>query len=305
MRMRKIVIPLIIGIMFVIVTLAAVPATTSMAETKSAFDSQSGLKNKLLNKIIKLDQVYADYNVDIIEHDFDGDGNTEFFYVFTKKGTSKDDFMGSCADIWYGSQSELSRVLEWQDILPNTYGSLELDGKYYFRYDLAYVTTSRTVLISTNKGKWKEAFSPAGAASFIKESNEFIVVGDSYDMEYSREDKITCGHTWKNYYFYADKKGIHEYGAAKISEKTFFKYPGAKGILKQLEMMYGGENIKLSYKFLKRSNGLLHINVYRDSGDFIDHYFATYRMGDKNKLSFMESDAGLYQTALDKSIAIY
>jgi hypothetical protein len=109
-------------------------------------------------------------------------------------------------------------------------------------------------------------------------------------------DDFSAGHTWKNYYFYVDTKGFHEYSAKQITNKEFNKYPGAGTIIKNLNKELSNKNTKVSYKFLKRSNNLLHINIDIEASDSVSHSYRTYMIGKNNKLTLLESGEGNYAT---------
>lgn len=266
---------------------------------------QAEAADNSLSEIINKDSSYADYNVETKTDDYDNDGNKESFYIFTKQGTKKNDNLNYCADIWFADGSRISRVVKWQYILPDTFGTLKLAGRKYFRYDLAYVTDSLTVLLGVNNHKCVESFAGKGAARFNKNSNDFAVLSSAYDMTYSKEDGISVGHTWKFYYFYVDSKGFHEYGAKQISKSAFLKYSNASTILKQINEKYGKKGTRVTCTFLKRCNGLVHVNIQCRLKDDMTYYYNTYRTAGKNGLKVIDSGDGKYLTAIDKKIAVY
>jgi hypothetical protein len=189
--------------------------------------------------------------------------------------------------------------------VPDTYGCINLAGKRYFRYDLSYVTDSQTVLLSVKNGRCIESLKAPGGACFKENSNKFTVLCSAYDMVYEKEGDYTCGHTWKNYYFYADSKGIHEYGAKEIERKEFLRYSGAEHILKKIMKEYKKADNKVTVKFLKRCNGLLHINISCNEKDSISYYYKTFRIGKNSTLTVSESAEGHYVEAVDKDIAVF
>ncbi len=262
-------------------------------------------KETLPDAIIKTDAAYATYDSDKFEADYDGDGTAENFYVITDKSTWKESAIGCSADIWFEDENVVKRVAEWQCIQPDTYGSMELAGKYYFRYDLAFVTESQTILLGVKDGNGIESYNCRGFAEFSDNTCDFTVTNSTYDMVYLKSDDLTCGHTWKKYFYYADEKGFHEYGARKITRKGFLQYPGADGILEEIRKKYGNEGVALSFEFLKRCNGLLHININSETKDDITHYYITYKIAADGTLAEIEAGEGYYAPAADKDIAVY
>lgn len=265
--------------------------------------AKQSLKDKLLAKIIKKDRTLADNDVDVISEDYDGNGAEEYYYVFTKKGLSKEISFDYPVNIWFGNEAGVSQVIE-TNIYPDTYGSITLAGNNYFRYDLAFVTDSQSQLLSVKDNKFYVIFNAPGYIEIDNNRRDFTVLSSSYDMTRSKSDDILCGHTWKRYYFYTDKKGFHEYGGIKISKKEFLKYPGAFKILKDIRKEYVTDDSKLSYQFIRRSNKLLHINIINETKDDISYSYKTYRIK-KDALELSESDLGNYATAIMPDIAVY
>ncbi len=274
-------------------------------KTGTSHAASSNIKEALLDEIIKTDVSYLKYDPDIFEGDYNGDGKLEYFYVFTEKGISEKYTIGCSADIWFGDENGAKRVAEWQDIQPDTYGSLELAGKYYFRYDLAFVTESQTILLGLKDGNSIESYNCRGFAEFSDKTDDFTATDSTYDMVYLKSDDLTCGHTWKKYFYYVDAEGFHEYGAEKITRKEFLQYPGADKILDEIGKKFAKEGVSLSYGFLRRCNGLLHINVNSETKDDITHYYITYKIADDGTPVEVESGDGYYVPANIKDIAVY
>lgn len=253
----------------------------------------------LLNMILQKDGTYSNYNVETVSGKFGSSGSLGYFFVFTEKSTKKDDSLNYCVDIWYGSSSKVSKVAGEQYILPDTFGSIKLCGKTYFRYDLSYATDSQTILLGVSGSKCIESFRAPGSAKF-GESNSFTVMCSAYDLIKLKDDDFLAGHTWKNYYFYVDSKGFHEYPAKQISSKDFNKYANAATILKNLNTELSKKNTKVSYSFLKRSNNLIHINIDIDTSESVSYSYRTYQIGKNNKLTLVDSGDGSYMKAVSK-----
>lgn len=263
-------------------------------------------KDKLLELITKKNVIYSSYSVDCLQEDLDNDGTAEYFFIFTKKGTVKKDGQNYCADIWFGKGSKVQRVVKWQYILPDTYGFVTLsENNKFFQYDLSYATDTRTVLLKVKDGKCQEAFSALGGAAFRKGSADFTVLTTAYDMEFLPKDGYSCGHTWKFYYFYLDTKGFHEYGAKQISRKEFMNYKNAAVILKKINKEYSAPKKVLKTSFLKRSNGLVHVNISIGDKESVSNYYCTYKITKDKKLILEDSEQGNYLAASLKEIAVY
>lgn len=256
---------------------------------------QSSSKS-LLSTILKKDSRYADYNVETVSGKFDTNGSDGYFFIFSEKNSKDADYPLS-VDIWYGSGSKVVKVAGEQYILRETYGSIKLSGKTYFRYDLSYATDSQTILLGVSGGKCIESFRAPGFAKFGS-GNSFTVICSSYDMIKIKGDDFSAGHTWKSYYFYTDAKGFHEYKAKQITSKDFNKYSNAAAIIKNLNKELSKKDTKVSYRFLKRSNNLIHINIDSETGDAVSHSYQTYQIGKNNKLTLIDSGEGSYVNAV-------
>ncbi len=273
-------------------------ASASKENSSVKYLSEADKSADLLSQIYQKKKLYTTYNVDIIRSDFDGNDLEEFFFVFTEKDTTKKDRLDYCAEIWFGNELGVRKIVEWNYIFPDTYGCLKLAGKTYFRYDYAYPNESRTVLLSVQNGKCVKSFVAKGGANF-SDDNTFTVTHSTYDMLYEKSYDYYCGHTWKDYYFYADDQGFHEYEAKKISKKTFQKYSNGDNILTEIKKIYQAKGTIVSFKFLKRTNGLIHINISCDTKNSIYYYFKTYKIPTDNSLKLIESGEGNYLTKLD------
>lgn len=262
-------------------------------------------QKKPLQEIIKSDPAYAYYYVDIITEDFDQNGKQDSFFVFTKEDPSTLEDFSYCADIWFGNEKGVKRMAEWQNIAPETYKSLQFAGKMYFRYDNQYVTDHTTVLLGVADGKCAVSFKASGNAAFEDGENDFTVYIGSYDMLYDKEMELTLGHTWKNYFYYADADGFHEYGAKEIDKKQFLKYDKADAILKLLQEKYDKKGQPVTFSFLLRNNGLLHINISVNTKDSINYYYETYQLTQNNTLAPCDNGDGSYVTAMNEEIAVY
>lgn len=257
-----------------------------------AKESQSSSED-LLKIILQKESKYNDYDVEIISDTFDTNGARGYFFVLSERSLENEYQYDYCTDIWYGSGGKVSKVAEEQYILPDTFGSIKLGGKTYFRYDLAYVTDTQTVLVSVSKGKCIESFRAPGAAIFGK-GNSFTVICSAYDMIKYKSDGFTLGHTWKKYYFHADSKGFYEYTAKPITRKYFNSYANASAVIKNLNREFSKKDNKVTYSFLKRSNNLVHVNIQVETEEAVSYYYHTYEIHKDRKLLLVESGEGNY-----------
>ena len=91
----------------------------------------------------------------------------------------------------------------------------------------------------------------------------------------------------------------------EITKEEFLRYPGADKILDKISKEYGKEGVSLSYGFLKRCNGLLHINIDSETKDDSTHFYITYKIAENGTPVEVESGEGYYVPAVNKDIAIY
>jgi hypothetical protein len=267
---------------------------SSDAQSKPSQDNSKDL----LNMILKNESRYINYNVETVSGNFDSNGSTGYFFVFTEKAMEEDAFDYS-VDIWYGSGSKVSKVAGELNISPDTFGSIKLGGKTYFRYDLLYATDSQTILVGVNGGKCIERFRAPGPANFVG-GNSFTVVCSAYDLIKFKGDDFTVGHTWKNYYFYVDSKGFHEYSAKQITSKDFNKYANAAAIIRNLNKEFLKKDTKVSFRFLKRSNNFIHINIDVETKESVSHSYSTYKIVKNNQLTLVDSGEGSYLNAVSQ-----
>ncbi len=284
---------------------AADPYESILINLKDKNTSLNKEQNSLIQRIIDYKKIYSCYYVNILTDDYDDNGKPDYFFLFTKTDPSKLHDLEYCADIWYGDEKGVQRIAEWECISPYTYGTVVLADKKYFRYDLQYVTDRTTVLLAAKDHKCTVSFKALGDAKFEKGGNDFSVNAGCYDMLHDKNMDLTLGHTWKNYYFYADAKGFHEYGAKKITKTQFLKYNKADKLLQLLKEKYEKADTKISFHFILRRNGLLHINISSDSKDSINYYYETYQINNRNGLDLYDSGDGSYVTAIDEKIAVY
>lgn len=206
---------------------------------------------------------------------------------------SNTDFMNFHGDIWAYGKDWVTQVEEDAYISPNTYGINTLNDIEYFRYDRSYVTDSFTVLLILDDKKQLRQISLSGALNDVN-GDELTVFESSYDLLYLKSENYTCGHSWKPYYYYLDEYDIKEYETHGIEKEDFLKYQGAQEILDQITLKYENADKKLTFKFLERDNGLIHINLMLESSQDIIYYYETYQIVEQNLIS-IDSGEGTYR----------
>lgn len=116
---------------------------------------------------------------------------------------------------------------------------------------------------------------------------------------------IQYGATQKRYFFYIDEKGIHEYGAIEIREADFIQYDETNEMLKSIADEYKINGSLPSIKYMKRCNGLVHLNISYKNEDFILYKYKTYKILDDNSLELIDTGSGNYVSAIKPDIAVY
>lgn len=253
----------------------------------------------LLAQIYKLNSSYSSYDVYTVTDDYDGNGTSDYFFIFTKKGTPKAATNPSTAvkyysaDIWFGGSQGVERIVEWKDIVADSFCTLNLGPYKYFRYDTSFPNQTFTKLLDVANNKCVESLSAVENASF-NNSTDFSYASSEYDLNCIKATKLYTGHTRKPYYFYVDSTGFHEYLATVISEAEFKKYAGSDKILEEIKQKYGDNKSVLSFEFLKRSNGRLHINIMNETAYDITYHYMTYAVNANNSLEFKFNGEGYY-----------
>jgi hypothetical protein len=267
------------------------------------------LQNSLLDTILTECPDYHNYDVDITADDFTVNGEKEFFFLFTKKGTDKEDNFGYQADLWFGSKDGVKQVVDQQYIyVDQGKETVTLGGIKYFRYYQPYAANSYTYFVRVDDME-PVTYMIRGYAVISEKDPDFTVNFDCYDMCYDKELENTLGHTWKSYYYYADEQGFHEYGARQISKEDFQRYLNADMIMEDIKDTYSkkfdAEELTLTYEYYQRCNGLMHINIICETGDSIYYYYRTYVCDTDQALVFYEDGEGQYMEAIDEEAAVY
>jgi hypothetical protein len=80
----------------------------------------------------------------------------------------------------------------------------------------------------------------------------------------------------------------------EISEEEFRQYQGASEILDNLREEYSAPEKELSFSYIKRENGLIHVNINVESADDITFYYKTLQIKEDQSLVSVSSGEGTY-----------
>lgn len=239
-------------------------------------------KNKILEKNPKY-RTYTEYSFSLKD--------AYITLYITPESTT--DFLNFHGDIWVYAKDWATQVEEDTYISPITYGINTLNDIEYFRYDKSYATETLTVLLMIDDKEQLREVSLSGALKDVK-GDELTVFESSYDLVYLKSENYTCGHSWKPYYYYLEDYDIKEYEGHIIEKEDFLKYQGAQEILNQITLKYENVDKQLTFKFLERDNGLIHINIMVESPQDIIFYYETYQIVGQ-KLISVDSGEGIYR----------
>lgn len=255
-----------------------------------------------LNSVTDKDIVYHYYN------DFDGDGICEMFALV---GEVRDYSIAIIENnitgkIWYVNQNGAIEV-ESDDIEYWAYPYVfSVDGNAFIAFEKAFGTGTLTYIWGVKNGiPYQPNISKKGNGLKINEYNEIEVTLSTYDMVQEKKLKYPTGHTWKKYYFYFDGKTFREYGGIKISVNDILNIPNGEMIIKEIN----NKTCAIDSIFY-RSNGIININISKESEQEINYYTITIRY-DGNKWSFVKSEfgdnygRGIYLKEMIPAVATY
>jgi hypothetical protein len=135
---------------------------------------------------------------------------------------------------------------------------------------------------------------PYGEAKRV-ENGEIIVSVSSYDADYSKEDALVSGHTWKDYSFYYQNGQFLPYKGEVVTSEYVGSYENGGEIIDELN----SDLTVVKLQYIKRENGYLQINIARDEGDYLSFSHRTYYINAQNQLELTEEDEGCYKVNLD------
>lgn len=132
-----------------------------------------------------------------------------------------------------------------------------------------------------------------------------MITDNKYDGSYDKNFEQMMGHTWKEYYFYFNGKSFREYGGIAIDVNDLLRIPDCKQIV---DGIYRNKYIIDSIYY--RQNGVININISKETDDFIKYYNVSIRCHD-GRWDYIETEngykynTGIYEAAMIASDADY
>lgn len=271
--------------------------------------------------ISKLRNATNEEIVKTIYEDFDGDGEKDLF-AFTGKihfdGVDYPSiFNGS---MWYVSETGLAMVSNSAErgglgvVMDSDFGPavLNQNGQKILTYNHMWGNGDvRTTIFAVINGKT----SVMSYNGYLYSSGDsFMASHSAYDLIIGKDDLskgsyFGMGRTFKDYWYYWDfnQMKLREYGAIEISREQFLEFNGAYDILNSVT---SGK----IYNILYRGNGIININIYKDSSMFdtndayeFSHITVRYNGDTVKKVSYDNTlyGEGLYLPAIDAKTAVY
>lgn len=270
------------------------------------------------NKIVMSSTSYLNYlesivseNVVFYEYgDFDGNNKCEMFAIVGEKESYYDYNDTMIGTIWYVDQNgavelESCKIEYWSSPFKFT-----IKGYTFIAFARVTGMGSYTSLWGLiDEEPYELSFSGKMYGLVINEFEEIEVTQSTYDLTYLKEDDLTLGHTWKQYYLYFDgDDGFKEYGGIEIEVDDISKIPICQEIIKEIN----NKSCKIDSIYY-RENGIININISKENDSNIYYYNITLRYNDGkwNILSRKEGDrnydynCGVYLNAYLPSIATF
>jgi beta-lactamase regulating signal transducer with metallopeptidase domain len=130
---------------------------------------------------------------------------------------------------------------------------------------------------------------------FEDEALNSILSQKEYDADYSKEDTLLSGHTWKDYSFYYQNGQFLPYKGEVVTSEYVGSYENGSEIISELN----SDTTIAKLQYIKRDNGYLQINIARDYGDYLSFSHRTYKINTQNQLELTEEEEGCYKVNLD------
>jgi hypothetical protein len=250
-------------------------------------------EDEALNSILSQEEYGADIESIFYTKDYDNDGNIESFVIVG----NKDDFGGDdmlFGDLWFVSSELNADNLQNDEYIYKEQSYFEADdGKSYlvFSYIGGNPVLGNVYGVSNSKAV---DMIPYGESKRV-ENDEIIVSASSYDADYSKEDSLLTGHTWKDYSFYYQNGQFLPYKGEVVTSEYVGSYKNGSEIISELN----SDTTVVKLQYIKRENGYLQINIARDYGDYLSFSHRTYKIDAQNQLEFTEEEEGCYKVNLD------
>lgn len=230
---------------FIVMTVLVCSAWAGGSRVQAVVSEKEQIKAEVKKRLSGKDVINKIYYLD-----YDKNGRKEAFLLSGVSTKSSDYEEGLPNTLWFGycSGGKVNLKVIARNVVLSAH-TLKLKSETFFCAG-GYVTTSYPENMYQVKGNSvKKIFHGNSIAK--DRGNTFTSVHSTYD-----NSTDGSGHTWKPYYYYYKDGKVHQYKAKKISLKKLKKYKGASRYVKQIK--------KAGYQVtsvLRRSNGLIHINV--------------------------------------------
>jgi len=246
----------------------------------------------------KVSEQILDFKYD----DYDGDGVFEAF-AFVGEEQGLGEYKSYIGEIWFigadGTEKLESNEHGYWGLI-NVYTF----GKNKFAVLNKYAATGGYVSVWSvhSGGPRHENISNAGGGLKQIDDRNFTLWHSTYDFDVT--DGIWTGHTWKDYWFYWDEQfeTFKEYGGAKITETQLRRCNGAAAVLNAIQ-----EEGDAIGDIFYRGNGIINVNHFRgyDESNRVNSHTILKLSGTRVTVLEMESNSGIYQSALAPDIAVY
>ena len=116
---------------------------------------------------------------------------------------------------------------------------------------------------------------------YMSDEGELRLDTDDYDAAYhyggldGRGRKM--GHSFKTGYLFFDGYSYKEYAATEISQEEFLTYRDSKQIQAQVDKELESDKYTVEYIYLRRPNGVMHVQCNRYLEDSIEFSYYTFR----------------------------
>jgi hypothetical protein len=130
---------------------------------------------------------------------------------------------------------------------------------------------------------------------FEDEALNSILSQKEYDADYSKEDSLLTGHTWKEYSFYYQNGQFVPYKGEVVTSEYVGSYKNGSEIISELN----SDTTIAKLQYIKRENGYLQINIARDYDDYLSFSHRTYKIDAQNQLELTDEEEGCYKVNLD------
>lgn len=285
-------------------------------EYQNNISSESDTEKKYEQEIIMSESNYLEYLKDNVEgevlfyyyNDYDGDGTCEMFALVGEAidgdGLYEEDNLSG--EIWYVNQNGVMRIENNEIIYWSSPYTFSIGVNAFIAFEKYYATGSLTYIWGVKNGKpYQPNISGKGNGLRINEYNEIEITDSAYDMVFDKSMNLMIGHTWKKYYFYFDGNTFREYGGISIKVEDILDIPGGEAIVDEI---YNNSSVIESIYY--RENGIININISKESDEEIRYYNITLRYDGKESYfvpSMFEDNysEGIYLRAFIPSVAIY